>query len=72
MERHIPDPGFAGDTGAADPVVTAALAAHAGDPTDPGAYAVALTALQDAPPGVASGLDRLAQAFPGAELVEEE
>lgn len=48
MERHIPDPGFAGDTGAADPVVAAALAAHAGDPTDPEAYAVALTALQDA------------------------
>lgn len=48
MERHIPDPGFAGDTGAADPEVAAALAAHAGDPTDPEGYVVALTALQDA------------------------
>lgn len=48
MERHIPDPGFPGDTGAADPLVVEALAAHAGDPGDPTAYAGALAALQDA------------------------
>jgi hypothetical protein len=30
--RTIPDPGFAGDDGAADPEVVAALAAYAGDP----------------------------------------
>ena len=47
MERHIPDPGFAGDTGVADPAVAASLAAHAADPADPSAYATALTALQE-------------------------
>jgi hypothetical protein len=30
--RRIPDPGFAGDDGAADPALRAALAAYAGDP----------------------------------------
>lgn len=30
---RVPDPGFAGDTGAADPAVLAALAAFAADPT---------------------------------------
>lgn len=29
-ERHIPDPGFAGDDGSADPALAAALAAYAG------------------------------------------
>lgn len=48
VERHIPDPGFAGDTGAADPAVAAALAAHAADPDDPTAYADALAAVQEA------------------------
>ncbi len=42
---RIPDPGFAGDTGAAAPEVTAALAAYAADRTR---YADALAALQDA------------------------
>ncbi len=32
LRREIPDPGFAGDTGDADPEVTAALAAYAADP----------------------------------------
>lgn len=40
--RQIPDPGFAGDTGAADPSVTAALAAYA---ADDGQYAGVLAAL---------------------------
>lgn len=36
MSKHIPDPGFAGDDGAADPVLAAALAAWAvGGPPDP-------------------------------------
>jgi hypothetical protein len=30
--RSIPDPGFAGDDGAADPTLTEALAAYSGDP----------------------------------------
>jgi hypothetical protein len=30
--RRIPDPGFAGDEGAGDPLLRAALAAYAGDP----------------------------------------
>jgi hypothetical protein len=34
--KNIPDPGFAGDDGAADPAVTAALAGYAADPaTEP-------------------------------------
>lgn len=32
QRRRIPDPGFAGDTGAADPALVAALRAHAEDP----------------------------------------
>ncbi|KRF35950.1 SseB family protein [Nocardioides sp. Soil805] len=45
MERHIPDPGFAGDDGRADPAVRSALAL----PTDdPASYGAALLALQDA------------------------
>lgn len=36
MSKHIPDPGFAGDDGAADPALVAALAAWAaGGPADP-------------------------------------
>lgn len=42
---RIPDPGFADDTGAAAPEVTAALAAYG---ADPGRYVEALVALQDA------------------------
>jgi SseB protein N-terminal domain len=45
VERHIPDPGFAGDDGTADPGVRAALAALAAEPTT---YGDALLALQDA------------------------
>lgn len=45
MERQIPDPGFAGDDGIADPAVRSALALPADDPTS---YGVALLALQDA------------------------
>ena len=41
--RDIPDPGFAGDAGAADPAVAEILAAYA---TDEGRYAEALAALQ--------------------------
>lgn len=44
VERPIPDPGFAGDTGAADPTLESALAAYArGD----GTHADALMVLQD-------------------------
>ena len=36
MSKHIPDPGFAGDDGSADPALVAALAAWAaGGPADP-------------------------------------
>ncbi len=45
MERHIPDPGFAGDDGGADPAVRSALALLADDPST---YGDALLALQDA------------------------
>jgi SseB protein N-terminal domain len=45
VERHIPDPGFAGDDGTADPGVRSALAALAAEPTT---YGDALLALQDA------------------------
>lgn len=41
--RDIPDPGFAGDAGTADPAVAATLAAYA---ADEGRYAEALAALQ--------------------------
>ena len=41
--REIPDPGFAGDDGSADPALAAALAAWQHDPTT---YAEALAALQ--------------------------
>jgi hypothetical protein len=42
---RVPDPGFAGDEGAADPVVVEALAAYGDAPDDPATYAAALTAL---------------------------
>ncbi|MFD1946016.1 SseB family protein [Nocardioides aestuarii] len=41
-ERQIPDPGFAGDDGAPDPALRAALAAHA---SGEGTYAAALAVL---------------------------
>ena len=45
VERHIPDPGFAGDTGEADATLAAALAAHSRHEQSPGDV---LLALQDA------------------------
>ncbi|WP_423802722.1 SseB family protein [Nocardioides currus] len=45
MERLIPDPGFAGDTGEADAALAAAVAAHARDEATHGEV---LLALQDA------------------------
>jgi hypothetical protein len=45
VERHIPDPGFAGDDGTADPALRAALALLVAEPTT---YGDALLALQDA------------------------
>ena len=45
MERHIPDPGFAGDDGSADPALRTALAVLAAEPET---YGDALLALQDA------------------------
>lgn len=43
--RAIPDPGFAGDDGSADPQVAAALLAAARAPSDPAAHAQALAVL---------------------------
>lgn len=45
MERHIPDPGFAGDDGTADPTLRSALALLVAEPST---YGDALLALQDA------------------------
>lgn len=45
VERVIPDPGFAGDDGSADPALARTLAAHA---TGEMSYAEALMALQEA------------------------
>ncbi|MCZ4500732.1 MAG: hypothetical protein JWQ74_3287 [Marmoricola sp.] len=45
LERVIPDPGFAGDDGSADPLVVGALAIYAADPD--GGRTPALAALQD-------------------------
>jgi hypothetical protein len=45
VERHIPDPGFAGDDGTADPALRAALAVLVAEPAT---YGDALLALQDA------------------------
>ena len=47
--RSIPDPGFAGDDGGADPVVAAALAAYdrASQADQPSAHLEALAVLQD-------------------------
>jgi SseB protein N-terminal domain len=44
--RTIPDPGFAGDDGAADPAVTAALASYAEDPD--GRHSATLAVVQHA------------------------
>jgi len=44
VSRTIPDPGFPGDDGTADPALTAALAAYA---SGHGGYAAALAALAD-------------------------
>ncbi|HET6699236.1 MAG TPA: SseB family protein [Nocardioidaceae bacterium] len=46
--RSLPDPGFAGDDGAADPALTAALAAYSTDPSSGEAYRAALAALTGA------------------------
>jgi hypothetical protein len=43
--RPIPDPGFAGDDGAADPALVAALRAYAAAPGDPAAHIAVLDAL---------------------------
>jgi SseB protein N-terminal domain len=45
VERHIPDPGFAGDDGTADPALRSALATLAAQPAT---YGEALLTLQDA------------------------
>ena len=45
MSRSIPDPGFAGDDGSADPALTAALAAYS---SGEGEYAAALAVLATA------------------------
>jgi hypothetical protein len=44
--RELPDPGFAGDDGAAAPELTAALARWSAQPADGSAYAAALALLQ--------------------------
>ena len=44
LERVIPDPGFAGDDGGADPALAAALASYA---AEPGRYVEALAVLQE-------------------------
>jgi hypothetical protein len=46
--RSLPDPGFAGDDGAADPVLVAALAAYGAEPESRERWLEALSALQDA------------------------
>ncbi|MGI9120914.1 MAG: DNA polymerase III subunit gamma/tau [Acidimicrobiales bacterium] len=50
---------------------TAAQMADGGAPGDSLAEAVDVDDLRDAPPDPRSGLDRLAQAFPGVEIVDE-
>jgi hypothetical protein len=46
--RRIPDPGFAGDTGEADPALRAALAGYAAAPGDPGRHLEVFAALRRA------------------------
>lgn len=46
--KQIPDPGFPGDDGVADPVVRTALAGYGADPHSPGAHREALAVLQSA------------------------
>jgi hypothetical protein len=43
--RSIPEPGFAGDLGEADPDLRRALASYAGDPADPARHLAVLAAL---------------------------
>ena len=43
--RSIPEPGFAGDLGTADPDLRGALTAYAGDPADPAHHLAVLAAL---------------------------
>ncbi len=43
--RSLPEPGFAGDLGEADPALRAALTAYAGHPADPAAHLAVLAAL---------------------------
>ena len=45
--RTLPDPGFAGDEGGADPVLAAALASYEADPDSGALWLRALAALQD-------------------------
>ncbi len=45
--RTLPDPGFAGDDGAVDPALEAALTAYAAAPDDPAQRHVTLAAVQD-------------------------
>ena len=46
--RSLPDPGFAGDDGSADPALAAALAAYDAEPDSRDLWLSALAALQDA------------------------
>lgn len=46
--KQIPDPGFSGDDGAADPAVRAVLAAYDADPSTPESHRQALAVLQSA------------------------
>lgn len=46
--RRIPDPGFSGDAGSADPVLRAALSAYAEAPADPQRHVDLFAALRDA------------------------
>jgi hypothetical protein len=46
--RRIPDPGFAGDSGQADPALAAALTSYAAGPEDPERHVAVFVALQSA------------------------
>ena len=46
--RRIPDPGFAGDTGEADPALSDALASYAAAPGDPERHVAVFAALRSA------------------------
>ncbi|MDP9399099.1 MAG: SseB family protein [Actinomycetota bacterium] len=62
--RAIPDPGFAGDTGAADPALAAALQQYAADPTLEARVVAALASARVLVPVVAV-LDEQAEVAPG-------